>query len=137
MPAHKGHCTNFGLCGKADKKKRLKIREGKRLRCPECGQPLDTSEQLGRFPWRIVTFLMAVFLTATAVEVYRLEPNLDGRSRPGAAALDLGRIVLWLRDVSRVGFDAASAWRETVSDRPVVSKQMPVPADQEATNRPR
>ena len=130
MPAHKGHCTNFGLCGKADKKKRLKIREGKRLRCPECGQPLDTSEQLGRFPWRIVTFLMAVFLTATAVEVYRLEPNLDGRSRPGAA-LDLGRIILWLRDAGRV------ASGETVSDRPVVSKQMPVPADQEATNRPR
>lgn len=121
MPARKGHCTNFGLCGKADQRKRLKIPEGKRLTCPECGQPLDPRERLGRFPWRLVTFLMAVFLLSTAVEVYRWGVHLDGSSHPGAA-LDLGRIILWLRDASGAGSDAASARREPSSDQPAASK---------------
>ena len=136
MPARNGHCTNFGLCATADKRKRLRVPQGKRLTCPECGLPLDPREQLGRFPWRIVTFLMAVFLLSMAVEVYRLGPNLDLRSRPDAA-LDVGRILLWLRDASRVGADAAPARREPSSGRSVAGKPMPVRADQESTNRPR
>lgn len=86
MPACKGYCTNFGLCEKADRRKSLKIRWGRSVVCPECGQPLDISGPQGRFPWRIVIFTIAIFLTSAAVEVYRYEPRLEAgevRTEPG------------------------------------------------------
>ena len=133
MPARNGHCTNFGLCAKADKRKRLKIPEGKRMTCPECGQPLDPRERLGQFPWRIVAFLMAILLLSMAVEVYRWGPQLSGGSRP-ESALDLKKVILWLRDASRLGSGAALASRETFSDPGAASKPLPVGADQDVAS---
>jgi hypothetical protein len=105
---------NFGLCGKADQRKRLKIPEGGRALCPECAQPLDPREPLGGFPWRLAASLGAIFLMSAAVEVYRWEPGLaaDGQSR---STMEVGmRILDRLSVAGREGSAVASSLADTV-----------------------
>src|SRR3990172_6185395 len=132
MPARQGHCMNFGLCGKADQRKRLKIAEGARTICPECAQPLDTRESLWRFPWRLVASMLAIFLMAVAVEVYRWEPDRDAQSRARPAMQAGIRILHRLRDTSRAGSAVASSLAETFFELWSGSQAHPVPTDQQA-----
>jgi hypothetical protein len=126
---------NFGLCGKADKRKRLKIAKGKQPVCPECAQPLDTREPSARFPWRLVASMMVIFLMAVAVEVYRWEPNGDAQSRSRPAMQAGIRILHRLRDTSRAGSAVASSLAETVLQLWSGSQAHPVRADQRAAVR--
>jgi hypothetical protein len=126
---------NFGLCGKADKRKRLKIAKGKQPVCPECAQPLDTREPSARFPWRLVASMMAIFLMAVAVEVHQWEPNRDAHGR-GSPTTEAGiRILHRLRDTSRAGSAVASSLAETVLQLWSGSQAHPVRADQQAAVR--
>lgn len=116
MPAGKRYCTNFGLCEKADRRKALKIRGWESAACPECGQPLDISGPRGRFPWRIVIFIIAIFLMSTAVEVYRYEPRLVGH---GQLRTEVGfeSFMLRLCNAGRAGAALSLSFVEAVRQR--------------------
>src|ERR1035437_5484640 len=110
MPTRKGQCTNFGLCGTADKRIGLTFSSDGDFVCPECGQSLQASQTAPRrVVWRAVS--LAVALGVVALTVYSLFSNRGGHSTVHAST-DQGRIILMLSGANRIGSALAPALAE-------------------------
>ena len=101
MAKIKGKCINFGLCRRADRRRKWKAAEGAGFVCPECGQPLERIRtKPSRFPWRFVISSAAIVLIATAVYWLRQAPRPETTVRGG---IEKGSVASRHGDVGRIG----------------------------------
>lgn len=133
MSGRKGRCTNFGLCGTADKRIGLSFSDGGDFICPECGQSLNESSTApGRFDWRAGSIVVAVVIVSIAI--YWLTANRRGHSTVHASA-DQGRIILALSGANRIGSALAPALAEEFLKQQGAKEVKTVPGEKEAEVR--